>query len=155
MNNSKIINLNDAKNYYFEMSCSHFHMYREYPKKYSEYRKLLVSKELEEQWTMEFLISKLNSLKVAITSDEIISVFSAANTAINSTYNVNTKEIYLEILDNVIKNGDSLCKLIVLETMAKDTNITKEKSTIYMSRFYEIADKVIYELEGESQDGFI
>lgn len=43
----------DAKRYFQEMGCSHFHMCREWPARYDEYRRLGISKETELEWTVE------------------------------------------------------------------------------------------------------
>lgn len=45
--------LEDAKRYFQEMGCSHFHMCREWTAKYDEYRRLGISKEQEIEWTAD------------------------------------------------------------------------------------------------------
>jgi tRNA-dihydrouridine synthase len=42
-----------AKDYFRQMGCSHFHMGREAPDRYNEYRSLNISKETEKEWTQE------------------------------------------------------------------------------------------------------
>ncbi len=147
MSINRITNLKEAKKYYMELSCSHFHMAREYPERYSEYKKQLISKEKEEQWTLEFISSKLNVLEIVYTSEELRSIFNEVNTAVKNTYNESTKEIYIVILEKIISKGDSFCKLIVLESMAQDTNIARDRSITYVKQFYQIAEKAINELQ--------
>lgn len=46
-----IITLPDAEAYFRAMGCSHFHMSREYPNRYSEYRRMGIPKKQEATWT--------------------------------------------------------------------------------------------------------
>jgi len=51
--NQPIKNIEQAKKYFHAMGCSHFHMMREYPWRYEEYKKLNISKEQEIIWRTE------------------------------------------------------------------------------------------------------
>ena len=42
-----------AKEYFGAMGCSHFHMGREFPQRYDEYRKLNIPKQTETEWQKE------------------------------------------------------------------------------------------------------
>lgn len=55
--------LEDAKRYFQEMGCSHFHMCREWPAKYDEYRRLGISKEQEIEWTADVCREAIGKLK--------------------------------------------------------------------------------------------
>ncbi len=50
-----IYSIQDAKNYFMSQRCSHFHMAREYPKIYEQYKKLNISKQMENDWRYEQL----------------------------------------------------------------------------------------------------
>lgn len=147
MSINKITNTKEAKKYYFEMSCNHFHMAREYPKRYSEYKNQLILKSEEEQWTLEFISSKLEALQHIYTSKELRAILMEVYTAVKNTYNTTTKKMYIEVLEKIINKGDSFCKLIVLESMAQETNIVKDQSLTYVKKFYQIAEMAIDELE--------
>jgi len=45
--------IQQAKEFYKAMGCSGFHMYREYPKRYSEYERLHILKQTETEWRKE------------------------------------------------------------------------------------------------------
>ena len=51
--NEPIESIQQAKIYFMDMGCSHFHMAREYPQRYEEYTKMNISKEQETEWGME------------------------------------------------------------------------------------------------------
>lgn len=48
-----IRNLADAKEFYWQMGCNGFHMFREFPERYHEYSELKISSEIEEAWRQE------------------------------------------------------------------------------------------------------
>lgn len=48
-----ITTIQQAKEFFRAMGCSHFHMDREYPNRAREYSRLRVSKQIEKQWTQE------------------------------------------------------------------------------------------------------
>ena len=50
-----IVDLHGAEAYFRAMGCSHFHMSREYPKRYNEYQSLGITKSQETEWTEEEL----------------------------------------------------------------------------------------------------
>jgi hypothetical protein len=45
--------VNQAKEYFKAMGCSHMHMAREYPQRYDEYKQLNISKQTETEWRKE------------------------------------------------------------------------------------------------------
>lgn len=55
----RIDRFEEAKQYFQEMGCSHFHMAREHPDRYDEYTGLQIPKDLEAEWRQE----TLNNLK--------------------------------------------------------------------------------------------
>lgn len=48
-----IKSIQQAKEYFNAMGCSGFHMYREFPQRYEEYKKLNISNEMEIEWIAE------------------------------------------------------------------------------------------------------
>jgi hypothetical protein len=50
-----IKNIQQAKEYFIAMGCSHFHMAREYPHRYEEYKQFNITKQMESEWRMEQL----------------------------------------------------------------------------------------------------
>ncbi|WP_395740608.1 hypothetical protein [Prosthecobacter sp.] len=58
-----ITTLEDAKRYFQAMGCSGFHMCREYPARYEEFRGLNVSRDLQRQWAEESVSGTLAELR--------------------------------------------------------------------------------------------
>lgn len=48
-----ITTIQQAKEFFRAMGCSHFHMDREYPDRAKEYYRLRISKQMEKEWTQE------------------------------------------------------------------------------------------------------
>ena len=58
-----ILSLPEAKRYFQAMGCASFHMAREYPERYDEYRALGISKATETEWASEDILSKFRELE--------------------------------------------------------------------------------------------
>lgn len=61
--------LEDAKAYFQAMGCSHFHMSREYPEMYDEYRSMSIDKSMEREWTRESLAALYDQI-IDLNSDK-------------------------------------------------------------------------------------
>ena len=48
-----IVTVEQAKEYFMKMGCSHFHMAREFPQRYEEYKQLEITKQVEINWILE------------------------------------------------------------------------------------------------------
>lgn len=57
-----IRSVEQAKEYFISMGCSHFHMVREYPERYEEYRRLNITKQTETEWRTEQVIDFCNQI---------------------------------------------------------------------------------------------
>ena len=55
--NEPIRDITQAKVYFQTMGCSHFHMSREYPERYNEYKSKNISKSQEQEWTKESFLA--------------------------------------------------------------------------------------------------
>jgi vacuolar-type H+-ATPase subunit I/STV1 len=60
--NEPIKSMKQAKEYFMSMGCSHFHMGREFPQRYEEYKQLNISKKKETEWRMEQLDEYFNDI---------------------------------------------------------------------------------------------
>ena len=54
--------INEAKEFFISMGCSGFHMCREHPDKYTQYKALNISVLLEQQWRMESFIDSYDKV---------------------------------------------------------------------------------------------
>ena len=76
-----ITSVDSAKRYFQSMGCSHFHMSREIPQRYTEYRGLKIPKSKETEWTREEMLSALERLQSDDTSrKELWAIHSAVTT---------------------------------------------------------------------------
>ena len=67
----------DAEAYFRAMGCSHFHMTREYPNRYEEYRKFDVSTTSENQWTQSEFDNQVTALYAETNRSELWNRFSS------------------------------------------------------------------------------
>ncbi len=67
--NEPINDIEQAKKYFIAMGCSHFHMTREYPQRYKEYRTLDIDPSIESEWLKEEFDNKLNDFHNIQPSD--------------------------------------------------------------------------------------
>ncbi len=58
----EITQLEDARRFFQEMGCSHFHMSREYPEKYEQYRTFLIPEQIESKWRQESIYQTKDKL---------------------------------------------------------------------------------------------
>lgn len=58
-----ITTIAEAKRFFQAMGCSSFHMAREYPEHYDQYRALGISKDTEAEWTVEVITAAIEQLK--------------------------------------------------------------------------------------------
>lgn len=61
--------LEQAKSFYTSMGCNGFHMYREFPERYEEFRQLQIPEQLKEQWRLEQFELALRELEKAESAD--------------------------------------------------------------------------------------
>ena len=60
--NRRIKSVSDARRYFEAMGCSHFHMMRDYPDRYSEYRALKINDAQEHEWRRDAITKLYDSL---------------------------------------------------------------------------------------------
>ena len=74
--NTPIHTVEQAKAYFREMGCSHFHMARDVPQRYEEYKKLGISGEMEREWIVEQFYEYFSSLMEATNFDSLWNIHS-------------------------------------------------------------------------------
>lgn len=67
--NEPIKNLEQAKSYFISMGCSGFHMAREYPNRYKEYKALHIDPSIESDWIKEEFENILNGFDTVLPND--------------------------------------------------------------------------------------
>lgn len=102
-----------AKEFFEEMGCSHFHMAREYPERYSEYKRLKISKQTEMKWTEE----KFDEYYVSITNN-------TDHNSLWSSYNF-MYELFLSL-----RTGTALVKMLGITQHIRDRVPLKDRIII-------------------------
>jgi hypothetical protein len=106
-----------AKKYFVSMGCSHFHMAREYPERYDEYRGMEIPKDTEQQWKKEIFQQLYNKLMLEGNKGEVSRSHSYMEELVHS---INTDAAYDKMLIatkqtlKVTPDGD---RIVVAETI--------------------------------------
>jgi len=69
--------IEQAKEFFKGMGCSHFHMDREFPERYQEYRLLNISEQTETEWREEQFDEYYLSIMEGIDKDLLWSIYSS------------------------------------------------------------------------------
>lgn len=95
--NEPIENIEQAKRYFISMGCSRFHMMREYPKRYDEYRALDIDPSIESEWIKEEFEKKIEDFNKNPTNE-----YGHLLRSLDSM--IERKEFYLEKLLELVIN---------------------------------------------------
>lgn len=109
--------LEQAKAFFIYMECSRFHMGREYPQRYDEYRKLNVSEQTEHEWRRDRFYETYLSIKEKPNSD---STWKLHKHLCDLYMSLRTEEELLKILEVTKYIRDKLLtddRLIIAETI--------------------------------------
>jgi hypothetical protein len=71
VSNEPITTAEQAKKFFVSMGCSGFHMFREYPERYEEYKKLAISEYQENEWRLEQIDAYLRDIMVTKNNSEL------------------------------------------------------------------------------------
>lgn len=66
---TQIKTLEQAKRYFVSMGCSHFHMSREHPQRFKEYRALTIDPSIESEWIREEFESRFTNFQTIPPKD--------------------------------------------------------------------------------------
>lgn len=130
-----ITSVDAAKRYFQSMGCSHFHMYREIPQRYSEYRGLNIPESIETEWTREEILSALDRLMSDDTPrKELWSIHAAVTTLILDGKFDDHLEALFDVsssIEGVIRSQRD--RLIVAETIVGRQDIQYRPGLIFRS----------------------
>ena len=86
----------EAREFFISMGCSSFHMCREYPDKYTQYKALNISTSLEQQWTMESFSDKYDKVLTGQYSESLWNWHSLCE---DHMYMLNSQEYFTKMLN--------------------------------------------------------
>ena len=117
MNRTPIKTLELAKRFFCAMGCMHFHMAREYPNRYKEYKKLNISENTELQWKTEYFYQEFDEIMGNDNGEKIWVFFSQIEEIV---YAINTDDVYEKMLivaRQALKTVEDGCRVVVAETI--------------------------------------
>jgi hypothetical protein len=135
-----IKDLEAAKCYFQAMGCSHFHMFREYPDRYNEYKVLNISSEMEFEWRQDSLEALAASFRDKPPKD-FWWIHSRMDELVRS---LKTPEAVSVIYECTVGMKDKLPptgKLLVAETINGRQEIKYKPGLIFLS--YKLGEVVI------------
>jgi hypothetical protein len=139
--NEPIKNLEQAKRYFISMGCSDFHMAREYPNRYDEYKALNIDSSIESDWIKEEFENIINEFDTVLPKD-----YGWQLRRLDSM--IEQKEFYLEkLLELVLRIQERLpldqIEYVLLTIIGNSGTISKggliQKS--YDLKRFDLADK--------------
>jgi len=125
--------LGRAEEFFKSMGCSSFHMSREYPERYGEYKNLKISKKIEQQWTTD----EFNRYyaKIMETTDNE-GLWNYHSSMYNLFVNIKTEKNLMMMRDvtkNILPKVPNEYKVVVAETINGRTAKEARNGLIFLS----------------------
>ncbi|RII24947.1 MAG: hypothetical protein CXR30_19435 [Geobacter sp.] len=130
----EITQAEDAKRYFQEMGCSHFHMAREYPAKYQQYQELRISKQLEYEWRLESIYrTKKKLLDAATANGDLWFMHSSAADLAEVQQSMEALQAVYEATKSIVHRLPHNDKVLVAETINGRKEIRYQDGLIFLS----------------------
>ena len=127
-----IRSIDDAKYYFKQMGCSHFHMAREYTDRYKEYKLLNISKQTEIEWKLEQLDEYYKRIMVE-NDDNLWIVHSSMDDLVETLKNEYALGKILEVTRFIREKVPLNDRVIVSETINGRSDRKYRSGLIYLS----------------------
>ncbi len=140
---TKIDTITRAKKYFQAMGCSSFHMSREYPDRYHEYRRLAISEKLEREWTCEAIAcaaTKLNNRKTR--PSDLWHIHSQMEDLVQQLQTVDTLWQIYETTERIVPRLPKHSKVLVAETIVGRSHIRYRSGLVFLA--YDLNEKAIF-----------
>jgi hypothetical protein len=128
-----ITTIQQAKDFFRAMGCSHFHMDREYPGRANEYRRLHISKQTEKEWMQE----QFDEYYVSIVENtNSVPLWSLHSSMYDLLLSIKTDAALLKMLEVTRQMRDKVPmkdRIIVAETINGRTVRSARQGLIYVS----------------------
>ncbi len=126
--------IEQARDFFREMGCSHFHMAREYPERYQEYQHLQISEQLETEWRKERFQEYFADITgLTNTPSTLWQIYSSMYDLYE---NLKTEEELSQLLEVTYRIQDKVPpdqRVIVAETINGRTSQPGRSGLIYLS----------------------
>ncbi|MBN1907209.1 MAG: hypothetical protein JW927_19170 [Deltaproteobacteria bacterium] len=137
-----IDSIGQAKEYFKEMGCSHFHMSREYPERYDEYINLNILKSVEIEWSNESvneLFEKIHDPNTKKT--DLWWLHSRLEDLVQFLKTVEVLQKIFKATEFIIGQLPNKDKLLVAETINGRSEIGFRSGLIFLA--YDLKEKII------------
>ncbi len=138
MFNKPLRTVQQAKEYFRFMGCSHFHMVREYPQRYEEYMQLNISTQIEIEWRKE----QLNEYYMNVIKDEedkeLWIIHSNMADLVESIKVANTLKRMLDVTHHIKNRVPYKDRVIISETINGRKDRRYRSGLIYLA--YDLKD---------------
>jgi hypothetical protein len=134
--------LDRAKEYFQAMGCSSFHMSREYPDRYDEYRSLAISKEVEREWTCEEVAqatAKLNNRKTK--PSDLWHIHSGMEALVQQLKTVDSVRQIYEATKTIVPRLPKRSKVLVAETVVGRSRIKYRFGLVFLA--YDVNEEAV------------
>jgi len=131
---TKIDTIERAKEFFQSLGCSSFHMSREYPNWYDEYRKLGISREIEREWTSDSLAQSAAILRNKKTKRrDLWHIYARTEELVQSLKSPEAlREIY-EVTEHIGSRLPKRSKVLVAETIIGRSAIKYRSGLIFLA----------------------
>jgi hypothetical protein len=133
--------LEQAEEFFKSMGCSSFHMSREYPERYGEYKNLKISKEIEQQWTIDEFNRYYAKIMETTNNEDLWNYHSRMY---DLFVNVKTEKNLIKMRDitkDILPKVPNEHKVLVAETINGRTAKEARSGLIFLS--YDMNNKAI------------
>jgi hypothetical protein len=157
-----IITVAQAKKFFMTMGCSGFHMSREYPERYDEYKKLNIPIELETEWRQEQVDTHMTEIMEANDSSRLWMIHSHMAELVKE---LRTQDVLVKMLKatQFIRDKVPLAdKVIVSETINGRQDRRYRSGLIYLAydlnspsaakAFAELSSHLAVYVEGKTKE---
>ena len=133
MSSKQIKTIEEAKGYFICMGCSHFHMARENPPKYEAYKKLNITKYVENKWKTEQVENYYNDILEENNNKALWHVHSIMADLVQDLKNVNMLFKLLEVTQYISDKVPLYDRVIVSETINGRLDMKCRSGLIYLA----------------------
>ena len=133
MSNDIIETFQDAKEFFKSMGCSHFHMLRDDPQRFNQYKELNISKQTETEWRTEQFIDYYNSIMNGTSNSELWKIHSMMYELLEFLRTEDTLAKMLEVTKNIRDKLPVRDRIIAAETIIGRAGGKTRNGLIYLA----------------------
>ena len=133
MNNETIETIQDAEEFFKAMGCSHFHMARDDPQRYNQYKDFNISEQIETGWRTEKFNDYYNNIMKGTSNIELWNIHSVMYELLEFLRTEETLAKMLEVTQNMRDKVPVRDRIIVAETINGRAGGKTRSGLIYLA----------------------